>query len=249
INMHHIKSESVNSLTSQITSCSSTSSLNQTTTPLIVQISYLNPSEATDNYPQPLDNVSQTETPIVSYSGSFKDKLNSLKMQVMMLVDNCKFLNDTALQWFIRSLCKLNAQACGIQLNEEFQVAALADIIVSAVNYVSLSQIKNNERIQSQLLISLYHMIDNSEWISLRSSSGVYVEVQKIRLETLYKVLETSGRAGYSFTFGWNVILDIIKSVCVYTGSGETMENDAVSDDSLSILDESIFYISDTKSS
>ncbi|CAG8514556.1 6464_t:CDS:10, partial [Cetraspora pellucida] len=325
ISIHHTRSESITSLPSQI-ACSSSSSLNQTTTPLIVQITCLNPSEVTDTYPQPSDHVSQTETSIVSYSRSFKDVLNSLKMQIMTLVDNCKFLNDIALQCFIRSLCKLNAQACGIQLNDEFQVSgqelifvddyvhngalrvnknhkksfaiktlhsaailnmhrmiacdssliwdlvtshliiitnhvstphhiriqackALADIIISAVNYVSLSQIKNNERIQSQLLISLYNMVDNSEWISQRSGGGVYVEVQKIRLETLYKLLETSGRAGYFFTFGWNVILDIIKSVCVYAGSGEAMENDAVSDDSFSMLDESIFYISDTKTS
>ncbi|CAG8797368.1 22005_t:CDS:2, partial [Racocetra persica] len=295
INMHHTKSESVTSLTSQITSCSSSSSLNQTTTPLIVQISCPNPFEATDNYPQPSDHVSQAETPIVSYSGSFKDELNTCGIQLneefqvagqeLIFVDNyihkpitlgalrvinhkkfftikilhsATILNmhrmiacDPTLIWdlvtshliittnHISTPHHIRIQACKV----------LANIIVSTVNYVSLSQIKNNERIQSQLLISLYHMIDNSEWISLRSGGGVYVEVQKIRLETLYKVLETSGRAGYSFTFWWNVILDIIKSVCVYAGSGETMENDAVSDDSLSILDESIFYISDTKTS
>ncbi|CAG8704246.1 2805_t:CDS:10, partial [Dentiscutata erythropus] len=334
LNMHHTKSESITSLPSQITSgSSSSSSLNQTTKPLIVQMTCLSPSEATpsetpDIYPQPSEHVSKTGTPIISNSEPHKDELNSLKIQINTLVDNCKFLNDIALQCFIRSLCKLNAQMCGIQLNEQLQVAdqeliliddyihkpvtlralrvnksrkksfaiktlhsaailnmhrmiacdssliwdlvtshliiitnhistphniriqaceALADIIISAVNYVSLSQIKNNERIQSQLLISLYNMIDNSEWISLRSSSGAYIEVQKIRLETLNKLLETSGRSGYSFTFGWNVILDIIKSVCVYASSGETIENDAVSDDNLSILDESMFYISDTK--
>ncbi|CAG8495454.1 3413_t:CDS:10, partial [Scutellospora calospora] len=325
--MHHTKYESVTSLPSQIAS-SSSSSLNQTTTPLIV----LNSSEPINTYHQPLERelLPQAETSTISHSKSSKDELNNLKAQILTLIDNCKFLNDMALQYFIRSLCKLNAQVCGIQLNEEFQVAsqelmlvddylhksitlgalgvnknhkksfaiqtlhtaailnmhrmiacdpsliwdlvtshliittnnastphhiriqaceALSDIIISAVNYVSLAQIKNNERIQSQLLISLYHMVDNSEWNSMRSSGGAYVEVQKIRLETLNKLLETSGRAGYSFTFGWNVILEMIRSVCVYVGSGETMEDDSVSDDNFSMLDESIFYISDTKTS
>ncbi|KAF0554404.1 endosomal peripheral membrane protein [Gigaspora margarita] len=366
LNMHLIKSESVTSLPSQITSCSSSSSsLNQTTTPLIVQMTRLSPSvatpseatpfeattseatpfeatpfeittsevmpsETTDIYFQLPEHISKTEMPLVSNSGSFKDELNSLKMQIITLVNNCKFLNDVALQFFIRSLCRLNAQACGIELNEDFQIAgqelklfddyihkpvtlnashvnksckksfaikvlhsavilnmhrmiacdpsliwdlvtshliiitnyisiphhiriqaceALADIIISAVNYISLSQIKNNERIQSQLLTSLYHMVDNSELTSLRSGNGVYVEIQRIRLETLNKLLETSGRAGYSFTFGWNIILDMIKSVCIYVDSGKTMENDTISDDNLSVLDESMFYISDTKTS
>lgn len=123
----------------------------------------------------------------------------------------------------------------------------LSDIIITSMRYTSSAQIGSDERIQMQLLNSLSHLVNDPERSSRGYSKGFYVEVQKMGLETLNKLLQTSG---HSFAFGWGMIFDMIKSVCTIYVSGEIGddEGDTASVDSAGIIDGS-FGVSNSKSS
>ena len=85
------------------------------------------------------------------------------------------------------------------------------------MSYASEVGLEKDERIQMQLLVALSQLMDNSDRNAASGSvKGYYVEVQKMSLETLNKLLQTSG---HSLTYGWAMIFDMIKSVvCVGPG-------------------------------
>ncbi|CAG8510749.1 17383_t:CDS:10, partial [Dentiscutata heterogama] len=138
---------------------------------------------------------------------------------------------------YISTPQQVRMQACEI----------LSDIIITSMSYTSSAQIGSDERIQMQLLTSLSHLVNDPERTSRGYSKGFYVEVQKMGLETLNKLLQTSG---HSFAFGWGMIFDMIKSVCTINVSGEMGddEGDTASLDSAGIIDGS-FGVSNSKSS
>ena len=71
---------------------------------------------------------------------------------------------------------------------------SMDDIITSAMAYASEVGLEKDERIQMQLLVALSQLMDNSDRNAASGSvKGYYVEVQKMSLETLNKLLQTSG--------------------------------------------------------
>jgi hypothetical protein len=96
----------------------------------------------------------------------------------------------------------------------------IADIITNAMNYV-LSEYKQvNESTQTRLLLALNQCINytppaNEEALiqeTLNSNPKAFSEVQKMGLETLNNLLQTSG---HSFTCGWGLIFDMLRHVAV----------------------------------
>jgi hypothetical protein len=80
----------------------------------------------------------------------------------------------------------------------------IADIILTAMSYV-LSEYKQVDEItQTRLLLVLNKCINNNK--------QPFVEVQKMSLETLNNLLQTSG---HSFTCGWGIIFDMLRHVAV----------------------------------
>lgn len=97
---------------------------------------------------------------------------------------------------------------------------SIATIITIAMNYV-LSEYKNvDETTQTRLLLALGQCINYSPQLidenipqdTLASNSKVFGEVQKMGLETLNNLLQTSG---HSFTCGWGLIFDMLRHVAV----------------------------------
>ncbi|KAI7900381.1 uncharacterized protein BX663DRAFT_517389 [Cokeromyces recurvatus] len=96
----------------------------------------------------------------------------------------------------------------------------IANIITTAMNFV-LSEYKEvNETTQTRLLLALSQCINytppaNEEILiqeALNNNPKTFSEVQKMGLETLNNLLQTSG---HSFTCGWSHILDILRHVAV----------------------------------
>ncbi|KAK9766990.1 Endocytosis and vacuole integrity protein, variant 2 [Basidiobolus ranarum] len=88
---------------------------------------------------------------------------------------------------------------------------AIADIIAAAMVSVSSAEMKGDEQAQIRLLVPLKRLVIGE---SVDESQRVkFIEVQKIAIETLNKLLQTSGE---SFTVGWPMIFDMIKSVCYF---------------------------------
>ncbi|CAJ0749553.1 9943_t:CDS:2 [Entrophospora sp. SA101] len=119
----------------------------------------------------------------------------------------------------------------------------LADIVISSINYAESVQMENDERIQMQLLLAINQLVNNPERNSQTNNKGFYIEVQKMGLETLDKLLQNSG---HSFTHGWSIIFDMIKSVCTPLESGED-EGYTASSDSITIAGTSTIGISSSK--
>ncbi|ORX90356.1 hypothetical protein K493DRAFT_409906 [Basidiobolus meristosporus CBS 931.73] len=87
----------------------------------------------------------------------------------------------------------------------------IADIIAAAMISVSSAEMKDDEQAQIRLLVPLKRLVVGE---SLDEALKVkFIEVQKIALETLNKLLQTSGE---SFTVGWPMIFEMIKSVCYF---------------------------------
>jgi hypothetical protein len=124
----------------------------------------------------------------------------------------------------------------------------IADIVIQAMGYASSEHIEIDERIQMQLLVSLSQLVNNPEKTPQDMSKGFQVEVRKMGLETLNKLLQTSG---HSFTYGWSMIFDMIRSVCIVSFSNEPGEDemDTASFESTSVIDTSSFGVSNTKTS
>ncbi|CAJ0630351.1 10027_t:CDS:10 [Entrophospora sp. SA101] len=125
----------------------------------------------------------------------------------------------------------------------------LADIVISSMNYAESVQMENDERIQMQLLLAINQLVNNLERNPQTNNKGFYIEVQKMGLETLNKLLQNSG---HSFTYGWGMIFDMIKSVC--TINLTPLENDedescTASLDNITMADNSALGISNVKSS
>lgn len=97
---------------------------------------------------------------------------------------------------------------------------AISDIILTAMNYV-LSEYKQvNEDTQTRLLLALNQCINytpsNNEEVliqeTLSNNPKAFSEVQKMGLETLNNLLQTSG---HSFTCGWGLIFDMLRHIAV----------------------------------
>lgn len=97
---------------------------------------------------------------------------------------------------------------------------AISNIILTSMNYV-LSEYKEvNEDTQTRLLLALNQCINytapaNEEALiqeTLTNNPKAFSEVQKMGLETLNNLLQTSG---HSFTCGWGLIFDMLRHVAV----------------------------------
>ncbi|KAL0093822.1 hypothetical protein F4703DRAFT_1831802 [Phycomyces blakesleeanus] len=97
----------------------------------------------------------------------------------------------------------------------------ISTIIITAMNQIIAEQKEADNQAQPRLLAALSQCINYSEEKSKSSevnnekgSSGVkaFGEVQKMALETLNKILETSG---HSFTCGWGIVFDMLRHVTV----------------------------------
>ncbi|RHZ78300.1 hypothetical protein Glove_166g199 [Diversispora epigaea] len=301
IGSQNAASVSVTSLSSPITAGSSNSSLQTSTTPPNINKRFsLGATQSTS-----IGSSSQagsSSTYLSSQQTAIENHLSVLFNQIKKLFDNCKYLDDDALQFFTRSLCKLNAYTWGLPWDEDNPVISqetvsmegkapksiplstlrgnksdeksfaidklhsvalsnlhsmiareptliwdlivshlittanyvstpqqirkqacktLDDIIIASMSYASSIQLESDERIQMQLLVSLNQLINNPNMIAQNLSKGFYVNVQKRGLETLNKLLQTSG---HSFIYGWGMIFDMIKNVCVANSSGESKE-------------------------
>lgn len=99
--------------------------------------------------------------------------------------------------------------------------AAIADIIIRAMDY-SISEHKEpDERLQTRLLTALNQCINyappRDDVVALNNGDKsnlvkAFSEVQRMSLETLNKLLQTSG---HSFTCGWGLIFDMIRHVTI----------------------------------
>ncbi|CAG8503304.1 19215_t:CDS:10 [Racocetra persica] len=319
---------STSSLSSPQTAGSSSSSLAQSVSTAPVKRPYSGIMNFSIQTPVQSSQSGSSAANSVPQQTAMENDLNILLIQIKKLFDNCKLLDDSAIQFFTRALCKLNAYTYGIPLASELSenghgatlvegktpkssplsnlrgnktdeksfaidklrsvslsnihrliareptliwdlivsnlittanyistpqqvrmqaCEALSDIIITSMSYTSSAQMGSDERIQMQLLTSLSHLVNDPERASRGYSKGFYVEVQKMGLETLNKLLQTSG---HSFAFGWGMIFDMIKSVCAINVSGEIGddEGDAVSVENVGIIDGS-FGVSNSKSS
>src|SRR4051812_39117799 len=94
----------------------------------------------------------------------------------------------------------------------------IADIIDTSANHSLAQHLEKDEGIQKRLLIALNQCINvGSTTAAGDLTSRGFIEVQRTGLETLNKLLLN---AGHSFTFGWSMIFDMIKSVCVIAPPG-----------------------------
>ncbi|CAG8467852.1 8909_t:CDS:10 [Cetraspora pellucida] len=328
VGTQHSASVSTSSLSSPQTAGSSSSSLAQSVSTAPVKRPYSGIMNFSGQTPVQSSQTGSSVANSVPQQTAMENDLNILLVQIRKLFDNCKLLDDSAIQFFTSALCKLNAYTYGvplaIELSENGQGAtfvegktpkssplsnlrgnktdeksfaidklrtvalsnihrliarepaliwdlivsnlittanyistpqqvrmqaceSLSDIIITSMSYTSSAHMGNDERIQMQLLTSLSHLVNDPERASRGYSKGFYVEVQKMGLETLNKLLQTSG---HSFAFGWGMIFDMIKSVCTINVSGEIGDNegDTVSVESVSIIDGS-FGVSNSKSS
>ncbi|KAG0164957.1 hypothetical protein DFQ30_009163 [Apophysomyces sp. BC1015] len=100
----------------------------------------------------------------------------------------------------------------------------VADIIITAMNYI-LSEHKDvDEKLQTRLLKALNQCINYVQQPDdLNVNDGekanavkAFAEVQKMGLETLNKILETSG---HSFTCGWGLIFEMLRHVTTSASS------------------------------
>ncbi|CAB4394110.1 unnamed protein product [Rhizophagus irregularis] len=272
---------------------------------------------------------SSNQTNLTSQQTAIDNDLNILLIQIKKLFENCKYLDDDALQAFTRALCKLNAYTSGIPLDTEDSISGqdnvptegkitkstplsamvgnksdeksfainklhlvalinmprliarepsliwdliishliktanyvstpppirmqscetIADIVIQAMSYASSEHIEIDERIQMQLLVSLSQLVNNPEKNPQDVSKSFHVEVRKMGLETLNKLLQTSG---HSFTYGWSMIFDMIRSVCIVSFPSEPGddETDTASVESTSVIDAPSFGVSNTKTS
>ncbi|CAI2181355.1 20085_t:CDS:10 [Funneliformis geosporum] len=323
IGLQNAASNSVTSLPISQTAGSSSSSIQQISSiPPSIKRTYSSSSTNQASLPGPT-------SPQQSQQSAIDNDLNILLIQIRKLFDNCKYLDDNALQAFTRALCKLNAYTIGIPLDSEnlvvghdhvsmegkvtkstplnamrvnrsdeksfainkLQLVALinmprliacepsllwdliishliktanyvstpqpirthacetiADIVTQAMGYASSDHMEIDERLQMQLLTSLSQLVNNSEKNTQEIGKGFHVEVRKMGLETLNKLLQTSG---HSFTYGWSMIFDMIRSVCVISFSNESGEDevDVSSVDNSNVIDTPSFGVSNTKTS
>ncbi|KAI9277773.1 hypothetical protein BY458DRAFT_504032 [Sporodiniella umbellata] len=93
---------------------------------------------------------------------------------------------------------------------------AIAEIIMEAMNSALLEYEHVDEAIQRCLLLALNQCIvnvpHNEEASSQDSHSKALNEVQRMGLETLHNILQTSG---HSFTCGWGLIFDMLRHVAI----------------------------------
>lgn len=93
---------------------------------------------------------------------------------------------------------------------------SIADILITGMNCANSLRLDSHKRIQFQMLNPL------ARWMGLPKYGGgvldriqerlsPHVSVQKAAIETLDKLLQNSG---HSFTFGWNIIFDMLLSAC-----------------------------------
>lgn len=66
---------------------------------------------------------SSNQTNLTSQQTAIDNDLNILLIQIKKLFENCKYLDDDALQAFTRALCKLNAYTSGIPLDTEDSIS------------------------------------------------------------------------------------------------------------------------------
>ncbi|KAI9254748.1 hypothetical protein EDC94DRAFT_678828 [Helicostylum pulchrum] len=88
---------------------------------------------------------------------------------------------------------------------------AISDIILTAMNYVLSEHKQVNEDTQTRLLLVLNQCINYTEETN-QQEPKTFSEVQKMGLETLNNLLQTSG---HSFTCGWGIIFDMLRHVAV----------------------------------
>lgn len=117
---------------------------------------------------------------------------------------------------------------------------SIADIITTAME-CSLSEDKEpDENLQTRLLKALNQCINYTPPKDNDSEKGytqkTFPEVQRMGLETLNKLLQTSGQ---SFTCGWSLIFEMVKHVTTVASSTATSQENNDDDTELHIEEES----------
>ncbi|KAF9358527.1 hypothetical protein BGX26_001534 [Mortierella sp. AD094] len=78
---------------------------------------------------------------------------------------------------------------------------AISDIIIAAMAHAEQNSMAKQEETQMRVMINLRELI--------QSHGNALVEIQRMGLETLNKLLQTSGQ---SLSFGWGIIFEMIQS-------------------------------------
>ncbi|KAF7724885.1 hypothetical protein EC973_000598 [Apophysomyces ossiformis] len=102
---------------------------------------------------------------------------------------------------------------------------AIADIVIIAMNYILSEHKEAAEQLQTRLLRALDQCINyippeddlTGPSDGDRANVRCFSEVQKMGLETLNKILETSG---HSFTCGWGLIFEMLRHVTTNSSNG-----------------------------
>ncbi|CAO3644476.1 unnamed protein product [Cunninghamella echinulata] len=96
---------------------------------------------------------------------------------------------------------------------------AISEIIIAAMNYILTEQKIPSELTQNRLLQALNECINGAAFAEKDKENskiyGTFIEVQRMGLETLNNLLQTSG---HSFTCGWSLIFDMLYHITVSTG-------------------------------
>ncbi|CAG8728403.1 12748_t:CDS:2, partial [Ambispora leptoticha] len=168
-------------------------------------------------------------TPLTALRGNKSDEKSFAieKLRIVALLNMHRLVtHELSLIWDLIVLHLIATANC-ISVPQPIRMQAcesLDEAVISSMNHASSNQNETNERIQLQLLISLNQLVNNPERHSTSTGNkGQYVEVRKMGLETLNKLLQTSG---HSFTNGWNMIFEMIKSVVILSSFGECEEEE-----------------------
>ncbi|CAO3613794.1 unnamed protein product [Cunninghamella blakesleeana] len=119
---------------------------------------------------------------------------------------------------------------------------AISEIIIAAMNYILTEQKSPNELTQNRLLQALNECINGTASFEKDKENnklfGTFIEVQRMGLETLNNLLQTSG---HSFTCGWSLIFNMLYHITISTGvsTGDISQNDNESVDNNDIKDRS----------
>ncbi|KAI9311027.1 hypothetical protein BX666DRAFT_2000015 [Dichotomocladium elegans] len=119
---------------------------------------------------------------------------------------------------------------------------AIADIVIAAMDHILSQQKEPDEHMQTRLLKALDQCINytpNNNYQphdEKQPPSKTFPEVQRMGLETLNKLLQTSG---HSFTCGWSLIFEMVKHVTT-TSPSIQLDTASAIDEELEVIDDEI---------
>ncbi|RKP10941.1 guanine nucleotide exchange factor in Golgi transport N-terminal-domain-containing protein, partial [Thamnocephalis sphaerospora] len=93
---------------------------------------------------------------------------------------------------------------------------AVADLISSAMTTAETLRLQESEEIQLRLLTSLRRLVVDQMTTSDEATVSALTDVRRVGLETLDKLLQTSGQC---FSYGWSMIFEMLIGVCAESPS------------------------------